>query len=134
MSYNLFLDDVRDPEDVAKYIMPTSLRTQFRLEFWHIVRSYEQFVAYILKKGIPDKIAFDHDLADEHYDPSMYLGDSYNKLYDSFQEKTGFHAAKWLCEYCMDNNRKLPEYVVHSQNPLGKENITMYLENFKKHR
>jgi len=47
-------------------------------------------------------------------------------------EKTGLDCAKWLVDYCMDNNQKLPEYSVHSMNPAGGKNILEYLNNFKK--
>lgn len=48
-------------------------------------------------------------------------------------EKTGFDCAKFLVEYCMENNLKLPEFYVHSMNPVGKDNIVNYLNNFKKY-
>ena len=48
-------------------------------------------------------------------------------------ENTGLDCAKWLVEYCLDNNTKLPDYIVHSANPAGKENIEKYLFNAKKH-
>jgi hypothetical protein len=47
----LFLDDVRMPPD----------------QTWDIVRNYDAFVAYITAHGVPDIIAFDHDLSQEHY-------------------------------------------------------------------
>lgn len=50
--------------------------------------------------------------------------------YDLFDEKTGYHCAKWLVEYCMDNNAPLPKWNIHSANPVGKENIKMLLENY----
>jgi hypothetical protein len=48
-------------------------------------------------------------------------------------EKTGYQAAKWLVDYCVDNSLSIPEYIVHSQNEVGKKNIQSYLENAKKH-
>jgi hypothetical protein len=47
-------------------------------------------------------------------------------------EKTGYDSAKWLGDYCLENKRKLPNFVVHSQNPVGKANIQGYLDNVKK--
>jgi len=47
MSYNLYLDDERDPKTKRD---------------WIIVRSYEEFVKTIEEKGIPSYISFDHDL------------------------------------------------------------------------
>jgi hypothetical protein len=34
----------------------------------------------------------------------------------------------------MNNNLPLPKYNVHSQNPVGKENIEKYLNNFNKNK
>ena len=48
-------------------------------------------------------------------------------------EKTGLDCAKFLVEYCADENLPLPEYLAHSANPAGKENIEKFLENAKKH-
>ena len=48
-------------------------------------------------------------------------------------EKTGFDCAKWLVDWCLENSLKLPDFVVHSANPIGKQNIQSYLYNAKKH-
>jgi hypothetical protein len=57
--------------------------------------------------------------------------EKYQEYYDEFVEKTGYDAAKWLIEFCMDNEVVLPKFLVHSQNPVGRENIELYLANFK---
>ena len=49
-----------------------------------------------------------------------------------FKEKTGYDSAKWLIDYCLDNNLDLPLCFIHSMNPAGKENIEMLLNNFIK--
>lgn len=49
------------------------------------------------------------------------------------EEKTGYDAAKWLVEYCIDNNLKLPLYNIQSANFVGKENIRGLLEGFRKY-
>jgi hypothetical protein len=46
-------------------------------------------------------------------------------------EKTGMDCAKWLVDYCIDNKKELPDYVVHSMNPAGRENIKSLLDQFK---
>jgi hypothetical protein len=84
-----------------------------KTEGWDIVRSYDEFVNWITENGIPDEISFDHDLDKEHI--------------------TGYDAAKWLGKYCIDNGLPLPEFNVHSANPVGKLNIESYLYNVKKH-
>ena len=124
--YKLYLDDIRMPVNT----FPLSSN-----EEWTIVRGYGEFVKIITEKGLPEFVSFDHDLADEHYRQSMYNPDKhYTKYYTdgTFKEKTGFECAKWLTEYCMNKNQKLPEFYVHSANPIGKENINGLLESFKK--
>ena len=60
MSYKLFLDDERTPETTYHYMgLPI-----FKELDWIIVRDYNEFISSIEKNGIPDIIAFDHDLAD----------------------------------------------------------------------
>ena len=127
MSYKLFLDDIRMPIDVKWMQMP--------LGPWIIVRSHDEFVKHITKNGLPLYLSLDHDLADEHYRPSMYNPDKHYTQYytdGTFKEKTGYDCAKWLCDYCLDNNLNFPDYQVHSMNPVGVENIRGYIESFKK--
>jgi hypothetical protein len=114
--YKLFLDDIRDPNQVTWVKLPE--------EPWVIVRNYEEFVIHITSFGLPSFIAFDHDLGKEHY----IVG---KPKYNEYKEKTGYDCAKWLIEYCMNNNKMFPEYVVHSMNPIGATNIRSIVENFK---
>lgn len=128
-TYKLFLDDIREIKDVCGYI-----KNEIYLdEDWVIVRDYNEFVDKISTDGMPFLISFDHDLSKEHYNPLMYEGETYNELYDQFKEKTGFDCAKWLIDFCMDNKIKLPDFMVHSMNPVGGNNIKGLLENYRKH-
>ena len=124
MSYYLFLDDSRYPETVTWVELPFTDETK-----WVMVGNYQEFVSTILEKGVPKFIAFDHDLADEHYKEFHNCGGIFR--YESMTEKTGFCCAKWLCKYCRDNKIKFPEYVVHSLNTIGKDNIVNYIESYK---
>ena len=74
------------------------------------VYSYEEFVAYLQWYGLPDFISFDHDLG---------------------EGLSGYDCAKYLVDYCLDHQLPLPAFAVHSQNPVGKENIERLLRNFK---
>ena len=123
MNYNLFLDDVRMPRDVKWIELP--------LVNWTIVRSYPEFVAMIEFMGeLPSIISFDHDLGAEHYPTGEQTGNE--KLpYESYKEKTGYHCALWLCEYCLKKNLPLPDYLVHSLNIAGRANIESLLQSFK---
>ena len=129
MAYNLFLDDFRMPKDAFEYMkLPIYISVE-----WIVVRNYYAFIALIEGKGIPDIISFDHDLAYEHYDPKIVEGEPYEKIYDMFREKTGYHCAKWLIDYCIDNNEKLPaEIFIHSMNPAGSMNIKSLFETYFK--
>lgn len=112
MNWILFLDDIRFPVD-AKLAFSKD-------ELVIIARSMDDAVWYIRRHGIPYQIHFDHDLSDVHY----IIGDG---------EKTGYTFAKWLCDYIMDNDLCLPagfKFFVHSQNPVGAENIRCYMNNF----
>jgi len=115
---NLFLDDIRMPQDAFNY----THNNQYLKHKWDIVRDYNQFVSYIQSHGIPNIISFDHDLADIHYE--IQDREDIKKMYNSDSaEKTGYDCAKWLINYCIDNNVNLPTILIHSMNPVGSENI-----------
>ena len=140
MSYNIYLDDWRNPVDTLISKKPLHLKKIISETEWEIVRSYKEFVYKIETKGLPNMISFDHDLADVYIFkdnerqiiPPGEAEFDYNRYTDD--EKTGYHCAKWLVDYCLDNNKKLPSYCIHSDNQVGSENIRSYLENFKKHQ
>jgi hypothetical protein len=96
----MFLDDVRD----AKVTYPN--------ESMITVRSYEDAVTWIKENGVPSVISFDHDLGDGC---------------------TGFDFAKWIVERDIDENSAfIPldfTYMVHSANPIGRDNICGLLDN-----
>lgn len=129
MKYNLFLDDIRTPQSAYSY---TNFNP-FIKEKWIIVRNYSKFVDYINKNGLPDFIAFDHDLALEHYaPPNQYHRYDVWAIEQNFSEKTGYDCAKWLVDFCINTNQKLPKFFCHSMNPTGRENINALLNNFIK--
>ena len=112
----LWLDDYRNPYEWIPYIKMVYPRMvkEPNVVIW--VKSYNEFVEYITNHGLPDAIGFDHDLADE-----------------GPNEKTGYDAAKFLVEYCLENNADLPEFESQSTNPAGRENIINLLNNFKRY-
>ena len=132
----LFLDDTRIPKD-AIGLVPSNFNKFYWENDWDVVKNYDEFVQYIEVNGVPGFVSFDHDLADFHYDlkPEDYENMSEDEMVIKFgsMEKTGLDCAKFLVEYCADENVPLPEYLVHSANPAGKENIEKFLENAKKH-
>lgn len=134
----LFLDDIRIPKDSIG-LVPSNFNKFYFEDNWVIVRNFFEFCNHIQKFGLPDFISFDHDLADDHYndlfsDENWFKDDGDVVLkYDSYKEKTGYECAKWLVDWCLENSEKLPDYIVHSANPVGKKNIESYLNNANKH-
>jgi hypothetical protein len=106
----LFLDDIRFPFEVYEY----TNQPLFLQEKWEIIRNYNGFVEWITKNGLPDFISFDHDLADISF----------------HTEKTGYECAKWLVDYCLDNNLACPNFYCHSMNPVGRDKINGLLMQF----
>jgi hypothetical protein len=134
----LYLDDVRMPRH-SYPAMSRRVGTEasvYQNDDWNIVRTYDEFVNWINQNGLPDLISFDHDLADEHIQYYFDNGGHHNPpnpQETTFTEKTGYDCTKWLVDYCVENNKSLPDYLVHSANPVGSLNILTYLNNAKKH-
>jgi hypothetical protein len=106
----IFLDDVRNPfENDWLAFSPVN---DYQEVIW--LKDYYQFVDYIDTKGLPYVICFDHDLGTE-------------------DEKTGYDAAKYLVDYCLDRNLSLPLYNIQSANPVGKANIDGVLKSYQKY-
>lgn len=82
---------------------------------WVIARNVDDAIWYVTNYGMPSFISFDHDLG-------------------PFKQ-SGMDLAKWLVEYIMDNDVNIDnfEFYVHSQNPIGAENIRSLLNKLKEH-
>lgn len=106
----LWLDDYRDPYDKKTDWMVYSPIGRKVDVIW--VMSYQEFIDHIMIHGLPDGICFDHDLGST--------------------ELSGYDCAKWLVNYCLDNNKKIPPYGIQSSNPVGRENIDKLLKSFNK--
>ena len=124
-SYNVFLDDYRQPQDAYGH----TRMMEYLEEKWVVVKNYVEFVDLIvenyLEGRLPKIVSFDHDLADAHYLEQKDIN------YEKFKERTGYDCAKWLLNFCIDTDTELPRWMVHSMNPAGKENIKSLLTNFK---
>lgn len=113
---NIFLDDIRSPymshninKGLGEYYSDSSK--------WIIIKDYFEFIKYIKENF--DKIeliSFDHDLA----------------CFRNGKEFTGKDAADYLIKYCLDNNKNLPNWYVHSDNTVGKRNIIGSILNYLK--
>lgn len=102
---NLFLDDERYP--------PKDGRS------WYIARNAHQAIWLIQRKRqCPSFISFDHDLGSVGH--------------------TGLDFAHWLIEMDMDYHGEfIPttfQFYVHSQNPIGRDNIHSLLERYLNER
>ena len=79
---------------------------------WEIVRSSQEAILAIKKLGMPKEISFDHDLGGED---------------------TSIPFIWYIINEFLDGNLTWPEnfkYSVHSQNPIGKENIKKLMDGF----
>ena len=78
------------------------------------VKTYDEFVVQVRAFGghIASCIVhFDHDLG----------GD-----------KDGYDCAKWLIDWCIENNYGVPDYDIQSANPVGRKNIESVFESYWK--
>ena len=99
----MYLDDIREPKDTSLIV----------------VRSFSEAVSFVLEKGVPSFISFDHD-----------LGMKEGELLE-----TGYDFAKWLVEKDIEGIIEIPEdfsFNVHSANPVGAKNIEEYLNRYLK--
>ena len=74
-----------------------------------IVRSFDKAVEYVETNGTPVHVDFDHDLGDG---------------------KTGHDFAKWLVDRALDGHGFPESYAVHSQNPIGAQNIRATMDAY----
>lgn len=131
MSYNLFLDDTRHPKAHIEFLRKQNGFGEFYLtEKWYNVTTKRGFIQAITKLGLPIRISFDHDLGCIIHPSEKGLKRKQRKL-DTIRP-SGMDCAKWLKEYCMDNNITLSaEIKVHSANPTGADNIRGLLYDFQ---
>lgn len=108
----LFLDDIRLPKNVFGDNF-----VQYNQITW--VQNYNEFV-----------MAIENDIKQFNTLSFQYI----QLDHDLGEEKTGYDCVKWLCDKCDELLIRFPKYHVHSANPIGKENIEKYIENFEKHR
>ncbi len=104
----LFLDDLRTVDMIYDKTM---------VDGFDVVRSYDAFVEYIEKNGLPEFISFDNDLG----------LDSNGKV-----AQDGYAAVKWLVYESGLDLRKL-KFKVHSANPVASIQIQGLLDNYIKH-
>lgn len=115
MKILLWLDDIRDPfKNDSEWLTFSPILRPYKV-IW--VKNYDEFISWIKLNKLPDAICFDHDLGWDKNDNEM---------------KSGFDCAKWLIDYCIDNDLDIPEYAIQSANPVGKDNISSIIESYKR--
>lgn len=114
-----FLDDERSIHDVTW--IDYKIDGDYIIEF----KTYHRLIGYIHRYGKYfdwENVLFslDHDLQE----------------FKHGEEYTGYTFIKWLVAYFMHNNISFDmlNFVVHSKNPVGKENIEAYVKNAKLYR
>lgn len=108
----LWLDDARNPHKDG-WLVFSPIQEPYDV-IW--LKTYKEFIDYIIINGLPDGICFDNDLGD--FD-------------ENGVEYSGTTCAKWLVEYCLDNDKQIPEYNIQSANTCAKDNIKSLLDNYK---
>ncbi|CAG7581049.1 MAG: putative signaling protein [uncultured marine phage] len=109
-NYNLLIDDNR----TIKNVVEVSGNTMYFETDWVIVRTFDQFCDAIKRLGVPEMVSFDHDIAD----------------FKDGDERSGHTCAKFLVDVCIDNDLDFPTYFIHSANPVGRDNIVGYVEDY----
>jgi hypothetical protein len=112
----VYLDDKRTPD--MSHNDERGLASLSDGSKWVIVRSYFDFINLDLDKI--SLISFDHDLA------------CFKKIHGVREEFTGKTAVDYLINYCLDNNKKFPDWYVHTDNPSGRGNIIGSILNYLK--
>lgn len=119
----IFLDDKRESPMVV-HNNHRGLGVEFgKSQNWVYARNYEEFVNLVSTNFDQiDMISFDHDI---------YSWDYIEK--DGILvpiEKTGKDAAQYVIDFCIDNDKILPNWFVHSDNTGGNKNIRTLLLNY----
>jgi hypothetical protein len=94
MSYNLFLDDIREPINCRNYKGDNSI---YDSEQFIIVRTFNEFYLALKEYGVPKFVSFDYDLG--------------------VCSDNGLKCAELLKFWCDDLGVDFPKYRVHSSWP-----------------
>ena len=100
VNFLLFLDDLRDPVKTYGEFGKDMIVARSTHEAQHIV----------LKRGMPNFLALDHDLS----------GDD-----------RAIDFLKWLANEYWDGKEAIPDFEVHSSNPEGSANLKAFMRSWK---
>ncbi len=108
----VFLDDLRVP--TMSHTKGKGLGRAYETD-WVIVRDYFEFIDLIDKHfNDIELISFDHDLA----------------CYKDGEEFTGKTAVDYIINYCLDHDKKFPNWYAHTDNTNGRQNIIGAVLNY----
>lgn len=112
----LWLDDIRNPfSKLWSDYLENECKVNLNEVDIHWVKNFYEFYTWIEKYGVPNIVCFDHDLGDTGAD-----------------EKTGYHCAIYLVDYCEESKLDIPEYHIQSSNPVGREKIDSLMRSYHK--
>jgi hypothetical protein len=126
----LFLDNTQTPDVIAQHISNQEVKKYYNTGDWDIVRSYNEFIEYIEKRGLPDFISFGYCYANNS-SATLTEEELLNTPYQK-KEKNGVQCANWLIEYCVNKKKNLPKFFVHSTDLIEKKRIEQILSSFNK--
>lgn len=118
----IWLDDIRDP-NFSDWLL------QYAPEFYYEknkgthqvvwATDYHSFIEAVDRhQNTITHLSFDHDI------------NSYN---ENGEELTGYNALKKVLDILPIDIVKRTRFTIHSANPVGRDNMLCYLENFYKH-
>lgn len=97
-------------DDDFKYRFPHTVYPGGTREF-EICRTILEAQNIVRERGMPEFISFDHDLG----------GDD-----------TAIVFLKWLAYEYWDGKSPIPDYRIHSANPIGQKNIESFMRSWRK--
>ena len=105
----VFLDDERDINFIGHKIRLQDYN-------WVVIRNYFDFLDFV-DENLQNisLVSFDHDI---------------NSFDEGNLEWTGRDAARYLQQSCQDNDCLFPDFLVHSMNNIGKQNIISDIKNY----
>lgn len=111
MTYKLFIDDERIP---------------YHPEQWVVCRTAQQAIQYVSEHGLPLEMSLDHDLG-----ILCNLVDKDEQV-EYYVDHTVMTFLKWLATVYWHPGMDIPEYAIHSQNPVGRANIKAFMDSWAK--
>lgn len=108
--YNLFIDDLRMPQFAECIHSGVDPKLN-----WVIARSSEEAIKIVESRGMPARMALDHDLG---------------KVGGELDTVPKF--LYWLAYHYWNGSEPIPAYTIHSANSVGSANMKSFMESWKK--